>query len=104
MAIGEDFTRQLELRFAQLPDELRGEKREEYEKRFAALLEEGKTEAEAEAELLRRLDLLPRPVAEGDTDYGRITKPKKPLLTGSLYALALIIVLAFAALITKLLG
>ena len=104
MAGGEDFSRQLEKRFAQLPEELREGKREEYAQRLAALLAEGKTEAEAEAELLRRLDLLPPPVAPNDNDYGRITKPKKPLWTGMLYAVALVFVLAAAALITKLLG
>ena len=102
MAAGQEFTEQLEKRFAQFPAEKQAEKVAEYKERLAALLAEGKTEEEAVAELERRLDLLPSPVPPENEDYGRIGHPKKPLWTGMLYAICLVAVLLCAALFTRL--
>ena len=44
---------------------------------------------------------LPSPVPPENDEYGRISRPKKPLVTGTLYAVALAAVVAAAVLLSK---
>ena len=44
---------------------------------------------------------LPSPVPPENDEYGRISHPKKPLVTGTLYAVALAAVVAAAVLLSK---
>ena len=103
MATGKEFMSQLETRFAQLSVEERLERIVEVRKKLTALQEEGLSEEEAVARLEQELPL-PLPVAEVTEDYGNIHHPKKPLLTGILYTVALAAVIAAAAFFTRLLG
>ena len=43
----------------------------------------------------------PSPVPPENDEYGRISHPKKPLVTGTLYAVALAAVVAAAVLLSK---
>lgn len=99
MTAGQEFIRKLETRFAPLPPEEKLTRIVETQKRLTALKAEGYSEEEAVALLDREL---PRPMAPPEEDYGTIHRPKKPLLTGALYVLALAAVLACAALLTRL--
>ena len=103
MATGRDFLEQLELRFNTLTKEEKLEKLVEYRKKLTELQERGLTEEEAVAELEKELPLA-SPVPEEHEDYGRVSHPKKPLLTGVMYALALAVVLAAGWLISRLAG
>ena len=94
MATGAEFFAQLEKRFNQLPAEEKLDKIVEYRKKLTALKEQGLSEEEAVAQLERELPL------END-EYGRISHPKKPLVTGTLYAVALAAVVAAAVLLSK---
>ena len=94
-----DYMQRLEAQFAVFPEEKREAKREEYARRFEELTAAGKTEEEAIAELEKRLSVPEAPARE---DYGRISHPKKPLLTGTLYAIALAVFVAGAILFQKL--
>ena len=100
MATGAEFFAQLEKRFNQLPAEEKLDKIVEYQKKLTALKERGLSE-EAVAQLQKDLPL-PSPVPPENNEYGRISHPKKPLVTGTLYAVALAAVLAAAVLFTKL--
>ena len=99
-----DLLQRLEARFDQLPPEKREEKRQEYARRFSELVEGGMTEEEAVAALEKRLTIPDVPEAAPKEDYGRISHPKKPLLTGTLYAIALVIFVAGAILFQRLFG
>ena len=101
MATGKEFMAQLESRFGQLSPEDKLNKLVEYQKRLTALQKEGLSEDEAVARLSAELPL-PSPTAPEHEDYGRISHPKKPLLTGALYTLALAAVIAAAGLFTRL--
>ena len=103
MATGTEFLQQLETRFNTLSKEEKLEKLVEYRKKLTALQEQGLSEEEAVARLESELPL-PSPVPEEHEDFGRISHPKKPLLTGLLYTAALLVVLAAAALFTRLMG
>ena len=46
-------------------------------------------------------NVLPSPVPPENDEYGRISHPKKPLVTGTLYAVALAAVVAAAVLLSK---
>ena len=94
---------QLETRFAQLSPEEKLNKFVEYQKKLTALKDQGFSEEQAVAMLEKELPL-PLPVAEESEDYGSIHHPKKHLLTGVLYTVALAAVLAAAVLFTRLLG
>ena len=72
----------------------------EYQKKLTALKEQGLSEEEAVARLGSELSL-PSPVPPENDEYGRISHPKKPLVTGTLYAVALAAVVAAAVLFTK---
>jgi hypothetical protein len=99
MATGKEFMARLEERFGQLSAEQKLEKMVEYQKRLTQLQKEGLSESEA----VERLEAeLPGGAAPMREDYGRITRPKKPLLTGLLYTLCLAAVLAAAAFFTRL--
>ena len=97
MATGAEFFAQLEKRFNQLPAEEKLDKIVEYQKKLTALKEQGLSEEEAVAQLESELPL-PSPVPP---EYGRISHPKKPLVTGTLYAVALAAVVAAAVLLSK---
>lgn len=101
MATGAEFFAQLEKRFNQLPAEERLDKIVEYQKKLTALKTQGLSEEEAIAQLESELPL-PSPVPPESNEYGRISHPKKPLVTGTLYAVALVAVVAAAVLFTKL--
>ena len=101
MATGAEFFAQLEKRFNQLPAEERLDKIVEYQKKLTALKTQGLSEEEAIAKLESELPL-PSPVPPESNEYGRISHPKKPLVTGTLYAVALVAVVAAAVLFTKL--
>ena len=90
MATGAEFFAQLEKRFNQLPAE----------EKLTALKEQGLSEEEAVARLESELPL-PSPVPPENDEYGRISHPKKPLVTGTLYAVALAAVVAAAVLLSK---
>lgn len=87
MATGAEFFAQLEKRFNQLPAEEKLDKIVEYQKKLTALKEQGLSEGEAVAQLESELPL-PSPVPPENDEYGRISHPKKPLVTGTLYAVA----------------
>ena len=72
----------------------------EYQKKLTALKEQGLSEEEAVAQLESELPL-PSPVPPENDEYGRISHPKKPLVTGTLYAVALAAVVAAAVLLSK---
>ncbi|MBR4579248.1 MAG: hypothetical protein IKO22_06540 [Oscillospiraceae bacterium] len=99
MATGKEFMARLEERFGQLSAEQKLEKMVEYQKRLTRLQKEGLSESEAVARLEAEL---PGSAAPAREDYGRISHPKKPLLTGLLYTLSLAAVLAAAAFFTRL--
>ncbi len=99
MATGKEFMARLEERFGQLSAEQKLEKMVEYQKRLTQLQKEGLSESEAVARLEAEL---PGSAAPAREDYGRISHPKKPLLTGLLYTLSLAAVLAAAAFFTRL--
>ena len=99
MATGKEFMARLEERFGQLSAEQKLEKMVEYQKRLTRLQKEGLSESEAVARLEAEL---PGSAAPAREDYGRISHPKKPLLTGLLYTLSLAAVLATAAFFTRL--
>ena len=101
MATGAEFFAQLEKRFNQLPTEEKLDKIVEYQKKLTALKERGLSEEDAVAQLQKDLPL-PSPVPPENNEYGRISHPKKPLVTGTLYAVALAAVIAAAVLFTKL--
>jgi len=101
MADTNDFMKKVEARFAAFPEEKQKEKLQEYRERYEALLQEGKTPEEARAILEKRLSV-PEVAAPVKEDYGRISHPKKPLLTGTLYAIALAIFVAGAILFQRL--
>ena len=98
MATGAEFFAQLEKRFNQLPAEEKLDKIVEYQKKLTALKEQGFSEEEAVARLESEL---PSPVPPENDEYGRISHPKKPLVTGTLYAVALAAVVAAAVLLSK---
>ena len=100
MATGAEFFAQLEKRFNQLSAEEKLDKIVEYQKKLTALKEQGLSEEEAVARLGSELSL-PSPVPPENDEYGRISHPKKPLVTGTLYAVALAAVVAAAVLFTK---
>jgi uncharacterized membrane protein len=100
MATGQEFIAQLEKRFDQLSSEEKLDKIVEYQKKLTALKEQGLSEEEAVAELEKDLPL-PNPVPPENNEYGRISHPKKPLVTGTLYAVALAGILAAAILLSK---
>lgn len=100
MATGAEFFTQLEKRFNQLSKEEKLDKIVEYQKKLAELKEQGISEEEAVARLEKELPL-PSPVPPEDNEYGRISHPKKPLVTGTLYAVALAAVVAAAVLFTR---
>ncbi len=100
MATGQEFIAQLEKRFDQLSAEEKLDKIVEYQKKLTALKEQGLSEEEAVAELEKDLPL-PSPVPPENNEYGRISHPKKPLVTGTLYAVALAGILAAAVLLSK---
>lgn len=102
MATGTEFLQQLETRFGTLSTEEKLEKMVEYRKKLLALQAQGLSEEEAVAQLIAELPL-PSPVPVEDEDYGRISHPKKPLLTGLLYAAALLAVLGAGVLFNLLL-
>ncbi len=102
MATGTEFLQQLETRFNTLSKEEKLEKLVEYRKKLTALQEQGLSEEEAVARLESELPL-PSPVPEEDDDCGRVSHPKKPLLTGLLYAAALLAVLGAGVLFNLLL-
>ena len=79
MATGAEFFAQLEKRFNQLPAEEKLDKIVEYQKKLTALKEQGLSEEEAVAQLESEL----------------------PLVTGTLYAVALAAVVAAAVLLSK---
>ena len=83
MATGAEFFAQLEKRFNQLPAEEKLDKIVEYQKKLTALKEQGLSEEEAVAQLESELPL-PSPVPPENDEYGRISHPKKPLVTGTL--------------------
>ena len=97
---GAEFFAQLEKRFNQLPAEEKLDKIVEYQKKLTALKEQGLSEEEAVAQLESELPL-PSPVPPENDEYGRISHPKKPLVTGTLYAVALAAVVAAAVLLSK---
>lgn len=99
-----DYMSRLEERFAQLPEEKREAKRQEYAARFDELVAGGMSEEEAVEELRKRLTIPDAPETPAKEDYGRISHPKKPLLTGTLYAIALVVFVAGAILFQKLFG
>jgi hypothetical protein len=100
MTSGQEFIQKLETRFAPLSPEEKLTKIVETQKRLNELKAAGYSEEEAVALLDREL---PKPITpEPEEDYGSIHHPKKPLLTGVLYVLALAAVLACAALLTRL--
>ncbi|MBR6207907.1 MAG: hypothetical protein IKQ69_02815 [Oscillospiraceae bacterium] len=99
MATGKEFMARLEERFGQLSAEQKLEKMVEYQKRLTQLQKEGLSESEAVARLEAEL---PGSAAPAREDYGRISHPQKPLLTGLLYTLSLAAVLAAAAFFTRL--
>ena len=101
MATGAEFFAQLEKRFNQLPTEEKLDKIVEYQKKLTELKERGISEEDAVAQLQKDLPL-PSPVPPENNEYGRISHPKMPLVTGTLYAVALAAVLAAAVLFTKL--
>ena len=101
MATGAEFFAQLEKRFNQLPAEEKLDKIVEYQKKLTALKEQGLSEEEAVAQLESELPL-PSPVPPENDEYGRISHPKKPLVTGTLYAVALAAVVAAAGLLLRL--
>ena len=78
----------------------RSEDISEAEKRAWELKEQGLSEEEAVAQLESELPL-PSPVPPENDEYGRISHPKKPLVTGTLYAVALAAVVAAAVLLSK---
>lgn len=100
MATGAEFFAQLEKRFNQLPAEEKLDKIVEYQKKLTALKEQGLSEEEAVAQLESELPL-PSPGAAGERRVRRISHPKKPLVTGTLYAVALAAVVAAAVLLSK---
>ena len=100
MATGAEFFAQLEKRFNQLPAEEKLDKIVEYQKKLTALKEQGLSEEEAVAQLESELPL-PSPVPPENDEYGRISHPKKPLVTGTLDAVALAAVVAAAVLLSK---
>ena len=100
MATGAEFFAQLEKRFNQLPAEEKLDKIVEYQKKLTALKEQGLSEEEAVAQLESELPL-PSPVPPENDESGHISHPKKPLVTGTLYAVALAAVVAAAVLLSK---
>ena len=100
MATGAEFFAQLEKRFNQLPAEEKLDKIVEYQKKLTALKEQGLSEEEAVAQLESELPL-PSPVPPENDEYGRSSHPKTPLVTGTLYAVALAAVVAAAVLLSK---
>ena len=100
MATGAEFFAQLEKRFNQLSAEEKLDKIVEYQKKLTALKEQGLSEEEAVAQLESELPL-PSPAPPENDEYGRISHPKKPLVTGTLYAVALAAVVAAAVLLSK---
>lgn len=101
MATGREFMAQLERRFGQLGAEEKLDRMVAAQKRLTELEKSGLSEEEAVAVLEQELEL-PSPVPPETEDYGRITHPKKPLLTGLLYTLSLAAVIAAAAFFTRL--
>lgn len=101
MATGAEFFAQLEKRFNQLPAEEKLDKIVEYQKKLTALKEQGLSEEEAVAQLESELPCCPAPCLPENDEYGRISHPKKPLVTGTLYAVALAAVVAAAVLLSK---
>lgn len=101
MATGAEFFSQLEKRFNQLPAEEKLDKLVEYRKKLTELKEQGLSEEDAVAQLEKELPL-PSPVPPENDEYGRISRTKKPLVTGTLYAVALAALLAAAVLFTRL--
>lgn len=99
METGKEFMARLESRFGQLSAEEKLDKMVEVRKRLTELQREGLSEEEAVERLSAEL---PPEAPEAKEDYGRITRPKKPLLTGLLYTLSLAAVLAAAAFFTRL--
>ena len=100
MATGTEFFSQLEKRFGQLSAEEKLDKMVEYQKKLTELKNSGLTEEEAVAELEKDLPL-PNPVPPENNEYGRISHPKKPLVTGTLYAVAFAALLGAAVLFSK---